>query len=467
MDIYLQNTLSGKKEKFTPIKEGEVSMYNCGPTVYDYAHIGNFRTFILNDLLRRIFEYNGYSINQVMNITDVDDKTIKRSQEEKISLKNLTRKYEEIFLNDSKSLNILSPTKTPRATDNISEIISIIEKLLERGVAYKSSDGIYFDISKSKNYGKLVNLNLENSAKERVANDEYDKENARDFALWKFYTTEDGGVVYDAPFGKGRPGWHIECSAMSMKELGETIDIHTGGQDLIFPHHTNEIAQSEGVTGKIFVNYWVHGGFITIEGKKMSKSLGNIITLETLKEKNIDPLAFRYFVLGTHYSTLLNFTWQALDGVQTAWKKLRSFMSRGTLDTKLTVSKTVFDSYRNRFNQYINDDLDMPKALALVWEIVKDDKLPEKNKRDLILDFDRVLGLKLDKIEEIEEIKTEFTIIEDVTLPIEIKTLIRERDKARKNGDFETSDEIRGKMESMGVIVKDEASISRYFRKKA
>ncbi len=467
MDIYLQNTLSGKKEKFTPIKEGEVSMYNCGPTVYDYAHIGNFRTFILNDLLRRIFEYNGYSINQVMNITDVDDKTIKRSQEEKISLKNLTRKYEEIFLNDSKSLNILSPTKTPRATDNISEIISIIEKLLERGVAYKSSDGIYFDISKSKNYGKLVNLNLENSAKERVANDEYDKENARDFALWKFYTTEDGGVVYDAPFGKGRPGWHIECSAMSMKELGETIDIHTGGQDLIFPHHTNEIAQSEGVTGKIFVNYWVHGGFITIEGKKMSKSLGNIITLETLKEKNIDPLAFRYFVLGTHYSTLLNFTWQALDGVQTAWKKLRSFMSRGTLDTKLTVSKTVFDSYRNRFNQYINDDLDMPKALALVWEIVKDDKLPEKNKRDLILDFDRVLGLKLDKIEEIQKIKTEFTIIEDVTLPIEIKTLIRERDKARKNGDFETSDEIRGKMESMGVIVKDEASISRYFRKKA
>ena len=416
-------------------------MYNCGPTVYDYAHIGNFRTFILNDLLRRMFEYNKYDVNQVMNITDVDDKTIKRSQDERVTLDELTRKYEKIFFGDLKSLNIKTPKETPRATESMADMILLIETLLEKGVAYKSSDGIYFNISKSKDYGKLANLNLENSARERVANDEYDKENPRDFSLWKFHTTEDGDVLYEAPFGKGRPGWHIECSAMSMRELGETLDIHTGGQDLIFPHHTNEIAQSEGVTGKKFANYWVHGGFITVDGKKMSKSLGNIVTLETLREKNIDPLAYRYFVLGAHYSTLLNFTWDALEGAQTALKRLRTFVPRTPLSN---LPKGVLGSYKKQFNKLVNNDLDIPKALALLWKIAKNDKLEDTLKRDLILDFDRVLGLELDKIEKIE-------------IPENIQTLMKELDEARQNKDFVKSDEIRQKLNDLGYKVENTA----------
>ena len=441
--IYLQNTLSGKKEEFTPIKEGEVSMYNCGPTVYDFAHIGNFRTFILYDLLRRMFEYNNYNVNQVMNITDVDDKTIKRSRSEHVSLGTLTIKYEAIFLNDLKSLNILPAKKTPRATESISDMIELIETLLQKEIAYKSSDGIYFDISKSKNYGQLSGLRLDNLTRERIANDEYDKASPRDFALWKFYTDEDGDVAYDAPFGKGRPGWHIECSAMSMKALGETIDVHAGGQDLLFPHHTNEIAQSEGATGKTFVNYWVHGGMITIDGKKMAKSLDNFFTLESLREKGIDPMAYRYFVLGAHYSSLLNFTWEAVEGAQVAWKKLHSFMSKKHFDSS---TKTVIVSdYVERFVEYINDDLNMPQALALVWEIVKNDELEDSQKRKLILDFDKVLGLKLDE-------PMSRTVLD---IPENVQNLVTERDLARSEKNFVKSDELREKIEELGFEVMD------------
>ena len=440
MQIYLQNTLSGQKEKFGPIKEGEVSIYNCGPTVYDYAHIGNFRTFILDDILRRVFEYNHYKVHQVMNITDVDDKTIKKSQEEKINLKELTRKYEGLFFEDLKSLNILTPHKTPRATENVKEMISFIEKLLEKNVAYKSSDGIYFDITKSDEYGNLANLNLENTAMERIANDEYDKSNPRDFSLWKFHTDEDGKVFYDAPFGKGRPGWHIECSAMSMHELGETIDIHTGGQDLIFPHHTNEIAQSEGLTRKTFVNYWIHGGFITVDGKKMSKSLGNIFTLQTLKDRGVDPLAYRYFVLGTHYSSPLNFTWEAVEGTQIALRKLKAFVS--FLIEGETPRKEVMNDYEDKFKSHINDDLDTPKSLAYIWEIVKDNKISQDEKKYLILKFDQILGLELNKKEVFE-------------IPENVKELLKERSVARADKDFAKSDELRTKIEFFGFEVKD------------
>lgn len=433
MDIKLHDTLTGEKVIFKPLKEGEVSMYNCGPTVYDYAHIGNFRTFILSDLLRRMFEYNGFKVDQVMNITDVDDKTIKRSLEENVDLKTLTSKYENLFFKDLEFLNILMPTKTPRATENVDEMIKLIEKMLENSMAYKSSDGIYFDITKSKDYGKLANLNLENKTKERIQNDEYDKENPRDFSLWKFYSEDDGDVFYDAPFGKGRPGWHIECSAMSITALGETIDVHTGGSDLIFPHHTNEIAQSEAVTGKKFVNHWVHGGFITVDGKKMSKSLGNIYTLENIREKNIDILAYRYFVLTAHYSTLLNFTWEALDGSRVALKRLREKIS--FLPDSGNVVKTDF-------NQFINDDLNTPKALALVWDILKDENISPTDKKATILDFDKVLGLELDKVETFE-------------IPENVKNLVKERDEARNNKNFVKSDEIRQKIEDLGFEVKD------------
>ncbi len=434
MDIKLQDTLSGEKKIFKPIKEGQVSMYNCGPTVYDYAHIGNFRTFILSDVLRRMFEYNSYEVDSVMNITDVDDKTIRRSRDEGVSLHELTHKYEDLFFSDLESLNVnRANRKNPRATESIADMISLIEKMLEKGTAYKSSDGVYFDITKSKGYGALANLNLENTTKERIANDEYDKANPRDFSLWKFYSEEDGDVGYEAPFGKGRPGWHIECSAMSMSSLGENIDVHTGGSDLIFPHHTNEIAQSEAVTGKTFVNYWVHGGFITIDGKKMSKSLGNIFTLQDIKNKNIDPIAYRYFVLGGHYSTILNFTWDALEGAQTALKRLRS---------KIQSLPDGGNIIETEFNSFINDDLDTPKVLALVWDIIKDEKISDADKKATILDFDRVLGLELDRVENFE-------------IPEEVKTLLEERNKARENKDFAKSDEIREKIEQLGFNVKD------------
>ena len=440
MEIRLQDTLSGEKKIFEPIKQGEVSIYNCGPTVYDSAHIGNFRTFIMADTLRRVFEHNNYKVNQVMNITDVDDKTIRRSQEEKVSLKELTEKYEDLFFTDLNSLNILKPTHTPKATENIQEMISLIERMLENGTAYKSSDGVYFDITKSLNYGKLANLKLENEAKERIANDDYDKTNPRDFSLWKFHTEEDGQVFYEAPFGKGRPGWHIECSAMSMNVLGETIDIHTGGQDLIFPHHTNEIAQSEAVTGRTFVNYWIHGGFITIDGKKMSKSLGNIFTLQTLREKNIDALAFRYFVLGAHYSSMLNFTWEAVEGSETALKRLRiKFQNLKGNDNSVNDSE---EKYSDLFNYSINNDLNMPVALAVVSEVLKDQKISDGKKKELILKFDKVLGLDLDKVEKFE-------------IPENVKILINDRNQARNDKDFAKSDELRQKIEDFGYDVKD------------
>ncbi len=442
MEIKIHNTLTGKKEIFKPIVENHVGIYSCGPTVYGPAHIGNFRTFIMSDLLRRMFAYNDFEVRHVMNITDVDDKTIRKSVEEKVSLGEVTRKYEQKFLEDLQSLNILMPTETPRATDSIADMILLIQKMLDDGVAYASANGIYFNIEKSHGYGALAHLDLQAVTKERIANDEYDKTNPRDFSLWKFHTPEDGDVVYDAPFGKGRPGWHIECSAMSMKALGETIDVHTGGTDLIFPHHTNEIAQSEAVTGKQFVHYWVHGGFITVDGKKMSKSLGNVFTLDDIRAKNIDPLAFRYFVLGAHYTSPLNFTWEALEGAQVALKRLRDAVSRVPLDTD---AGSKAEKYKTQFTEYINDDLDTPRALALVFEVLKDAEISDADKRKLILDFDRMFGLELDKKEEAEVVE----------IPAEVQQLITARDIARAEKDFAKSDQLRTQIETLGFDVMD------------
>src|SRR3989344_7800627 len=283
MDIYLYNTLSGQKEKFKSLQNNKVGIYNCGPTVYDTVHIGNLRSFLMYDILRRIFEYNDYFITQVMNITDIDDKTIRKSKEENKSLEEVTRHYENLFLKDLHLLNILTPHRLLRATEHIKEMIEMISILLEKGIAYPTHDGIYFSIGLFKNYGKLAKINLTDEVRERISNDEYEKENPRDFALWKFSgkiaeetaKKSDSDYSFEAPFGKGRPGWHIECSAMATRALGDTIDIHTGGTDLIFPHHTNEIAQSESETGKPFVHYWLHGAFMNVSDDKMAKSKGN------------------------------------------------------------------------------------------------------------------------------------------------------------------------------------------------
>ncbi len=450
-EIHLHNTLTGKKEKFTPINNGEVSIYSCGPTVYDYAHIGNFRTFVFGDILRRMFAYNGYTVNQVMNITDVDDKTIKKSQQEKISLSAVTRKYEDLFLQDLQSLNILRASKTPRATESIALMVDLIEKLLEKGIAYQTSDGIYFDISKSEDYGALAHLNKQTINKERVASDEYDKENAKDFALWKLHSPEDGEVFFDAPFGRGRPGWHIECSAMSMENLGETFDIHTGGVDLIFPHHTNEIAQSQAATGKKFVNYWVHGEFITVEGEKMSKSLGNIFTLSDLKARKIHPLAFRYWLLTSHYRTPANFTWESLSGAQTAYLKLKQTttnlkteVSKGIFD----IEREIFDKNKKEFLECINDDLNIAKAIGLIWQILKEKEMNEKTKLELILDFDKVLGLKLSE-------NFQGQSLEENDVPEHVLEMKKEHDEARASKNFQKSDELRQEIEREGYSLED------------
>ncbi|MEK7184758.1 MAG: cysteine--tRNA ligase, partial [Patescibacteria group bacterium] len=390
-----------------PIVKDKVGIYNCGPTVYDSVHIGNIRTFIMYDILRRVFEYNNYFVTQIMNITDIDDKTIKKSKERKISLEELTRHYETLFIADMHSMNILTPHRLLRATEHIKEMIEMISILLEKEVAYKTKDGVYFSIGLFKDYGKLAKLKIDASdtktLQERIQNDEYEKENPRDFALWKFKVEEDGDVQYDASFGKGRPGWSIECSAMATRALGPTIDIHTGGTDLIFPHHTNEIAQSEACTEKPFVNYWIHGSFINVNDDKMSKSKGNFAKLADIEEAGISPLAFRYWLLTSHYRSQVNFTIEAVKGAQTAYIKLvETFIRLGEVEHEHIHSTANPRDYKKEFNEKINNDMDMPGAIALTWELIKDHSVEAKDKIDLLLDFDRVFGLGLHAVKDMK-----------------------------------------------------------------
>jgi len=432
--LKLYNTLTRKKENFNSLQKGKVGMYSCGPTVYNYAHIGNLRTYIFNDLLSRSLTFLGYKVTHVMNITDVDDKTIKGAMSENTSLKEFTRKYEKIFFDDLKNLNIKRPAHILRATESTKEMIDLIQKLLEKGVAYKSEDGIYFDITKSKSYGKLAQLEKQKISKSRIANDEYDKTSKSDFALWKFYTQFDGNNKWKAPFGDGRPGWHIECSAMSMKILGSTIDIHTGASDLIFPHHTNEIAQSEAVTGKQFVKYWLHAGFLTMKEEKMSKSLGNVFYLKSLKEKNYDPLDFRYLTLTTHYREQLLFSLGNLNSAQNAYKRMRNICS------ELNDDKKENKTYLEKFTKALEDDLNLPNSLQVVWKLLRDDKANGKYRT--IKKMDEVLGLKL-----LEKPK--------IQIPKTLTSLIEEREKARKEKNFNKADELREKIKELGYTIDD------------
>jgi len=442
MALKLYNFLTRKKQLLKPLKDKAVGLYACGPTVYNYAHMGNLRTYIFEDILKRALEFNGYEVKYVMNITDVEDKIIRDSKKAKKNILDFVKPYEKAFFEDLKKLNIEKAYKYPKATQHIKEMIKIISALLRRGLAYKVNNSIYFDIFKFKSYGKLSGLkSRELKVGTRVDVDEYGKADAEDFVLWKAAKADEPS--WNAPFGKGRPGWHIECSAMSMKYLGETFDIHAGAVDLIFPHHENEIAQSEGVTGKPFVKYFIEGEHLLVDSKKMSKSFGNIHTLKNIEVKGFDPLAFRYLILTAHYRSKLNFTWKSLEAAQNALKKLReSVLEIQKEAEKSIVLKNDFNKYQDKFLSHVNNDLEMPCALALLWDIIKSEKLTAKTKYNLIIDFDKIFGLNLSKI-KIEKI------------PPPVLKLVKEREKYRQEKNFTKSDELRQKIESLGWLVED------------
>lgn len=468
MKIY--NTLTKQVEDFKPLLSNKVKMYICGPTVYNVPTLGNLRTYINEDLLRRSLKYLGYEVEEVMNITDIEDKIIRDSKAQKIQYTELTAKYEKVFLDNLKALNVESVEHMPHATDSkvIEKMIEIISTLLEKGVAYKSEDGsVYFSIDNYQKYGKLSGLDKrEVKAGARVAQDEYDKENAQDFALWKAAKT--GEPSWEAPFGKGRPGWHIECTAMSLMNLGETIDIHGGGIDLIFPHHENEIAQSEAYTNKKFVNYWFHTGHLLINGQRMGKSLNNFYTLEDLKEKfNVEPLALRMLSLQSHYRDSLNFTEQSIQAAQNTIDNLRGFITRlNTFDSSENFNNLdkIIIQLKQDFTKAISEDLNIPKALAHIFEFiskVKKEKNISKSDaskiKDLILEFDNVLGLELKDIKAVSGIKILKTdistrVVTNVEFVDEIFLKYR---LAKFNKDFDASDKLREELKENNWIVED------------
>lgn len=438
--LKLYNTLTRKKQNFKPLKDKKVGLYTCGPTVYDLVHIGNLRTYIFEDVLRRTLEYDGFKVKQVMNITDVEDKIIKRAKEQKKDIEQITRPFEKDFFEDLKKLNIEKAKIYPRATEHIKEIIDLIKILIKKGFAYTGKDqSVYFDISKFKDYGKLSGLKKrELKIGARIEADEYNKNEARDFVLWK--TAKPNEKSWPSPFGSGRPGWHIECSTMAMKYLGSTLDIHAGAVDLIFPHHENEIAQSEAATGKKFVNFWIEGEHLLVDGQKMSKSLNNFYTLTDIENKNFDPLAFRYLVLTSHYRSKLNFTWKSLEASQKALDNLRR-----EFESIPKISNTQKFNYEKKFAEAINDGLNTPKAVSLVWQIIKDSRLLDESKKQLLLKFDKILGLGLTKIQPLKTLE----------IPQEIKDLSAQREILRANKQFIQADALRKKIEGLGYRIED------------
>lgn len=442
--ISFHNSLTNKVEPFVPLKDGGVKMYHCGPTVYDFVHIGNLRSFILADLVRRYFEYTDFKVTQVMNITDIghlsgddDDGEDKMTKALKREGKPLTMEamqeladfYTERFKEDTLSLSILPPHHLPKASNHIQEDIELIKELDAKDFVYKTSDGLYFDTSKDPHYGKLGGIG--GTTESRIG-EKSEKKNQRDFSLWKFNTE----LGYEAPWGHGFPGWHIECSAMSQKYLGKTFDIHTGGMDLAPIHHNNEIAQSENACGCEFARVWLHNEFVILDGSKMAKSDGNIIKLKDIVEKGFSLLAYRYFLLLSHYRTPTNFSWEALEAAQTAYRRLKETMS--------SEKGIVNEEYKSKFLGALENDLNTSQALAVVWDLIKDESVSKGDKNSTLLDFDKVLGLNLSQNEfEVKEI------------PSDIQDLINEREVARKNKDFAKSDELRDSINKKGFVIED------------
>lgn len=449
MELKLFNTLSREKEVFRPIDEKEVRIYTCGPTVYYFAHVGNLRSYLFMDNLRRVLKYNGYNLRHAMNITDVghlesdadegEDKMAKAARREHKDPYEIAEFYMDRFLEDLRKLNVSMPEIICRATDNIKEMEEYVKKIIENGYAYETDDTIYFDTSKLDKYGILSKIKIdEQKAGARVEFDNK-KKNVTDFALW-IKAPENHIMKWDTFWGKCYPGWHIECSAMGRKYLGEKFDIHTGGVDHIPIHHENEIAQSKGYSGKIPANWWMHCEFLLVDGGKMSKSLNNIYTLEDLKNKGFSPLDYKMFTFTSHYRNKLNFTWDSLESAKIALSRLKEGYNRHAEGIEDVVDSVIAD-YENKFHEAINDDLNMPLAMSIVWEVVKN---PIKsNKFAKLLDkFDEVLGLNLSHKEELE-------------LPEEIKDILEERKNARENKDWAKSDELRDKLLDLGYVVKD------------
>ena len=446
--IKFYNSLTHKKEEFVPIQKGRVGLYTCGPTVYDFSHIGNFRTFLFEDLLKRVLLAFDYKVHHIMNITDVDDKTIKKASVEKKELNEITNVYTDAFLKDSNSLRILEADEYPKATDHIDEMIEMIKVLIERKFAYISKDGsVFFKISKFSDYGKLVNLSNSIILNEEELSDEYDLDSINDFALWKTHKTEDGKIAWDSPWGKGRPGWHIECSAMSTKFLGAHFDIHCGGVDNKFPHHENELAQSVCSLDSPFVNYWLHSEFLTVEGKKMSKSLNNYYVLSDLVEKGFTYEDFRFIILSAHYRSKVNFSIKRRDEAKSAIRRIGEVRQR-LQDISSEVS-TALPNEVNDFNESLMDDLDTPKALAAFfnWVRLTNQNIDQKN----ISKVEAEMGNAF-----IEHFNSIFAILDDSKeLPSEVQSLLDSREKYRKNKEWQKSDQIRDKLLSLGWKIKD------------
>jgi cysteinyl-tRNA synthetase len=466
--IQIFNTMTRRKEYFRPIEPGELRMYNCGPTVYDQAHIGNMRSYIMADLIRRSFEYLGYDVKQVINITDVghltsdadegEDRMLVGSRRTGRDPWEIAEHFTTLFFDDMAALNILHPNVAPKATDHIPEMIDLVQRLEALGYTYEIDDGIYFDVSCLENYGRLSRQSLDGMQAGARVDVNPQKRHAADFALWRKATPEHI-MQWDSPWGRGYPGWHIECSVMSMKYLGETLDIHTGGEDHIATHHENEIAQSEAATGRPFVNYWMHGRFLRWkdEDRRMSKSSGEFLVVSDLVERGFDPLAYRYLCLTASYRVPLTFSWDAMESAADSLKRLRDNVRRLSVETRDAAAIEPLAALTERFTQAVADDVNIPGALAVTWEAVREanrstDVTEKRAMLDLVLDFDRVLGLRLSDVVDADA----------GTLPVEVVELIRQREAARAGRDWSTADALREAIRQHGYEVEDTPEGTRW-----
>jgi cysteinyl-tRNA synthetase len=462
--LKLYNTLTRKKEEFKPLKGKKVGFYSCGPTVYNFMHIGNLKSFLAEDVFKRYLIYKGFEVKHVRNITDVDDKTIRDSKKEGLSLKEFTDKYTKAFMEDLEAVRIMPADIYPKATEHVKEMVALVKKLLEKGIAYKGEDrSIYYNIKKFPEYGKLAHIDFRKlKSGARVKQDEYQKGQAQDFALWKAWDEEDGPVFWETEIGKGRPGWHIECSAMSMRYLGESFDIHSGGEDLIFPHHENEIAQSEGATGKRFVKYWVHNAFLQVNGEKMSKSLGNFYTLRDLKDYN--PIAVRFLMISSQYRQPLNFTFEGLRAAQNSLDRVNGLIARlkeakGRDSGK--AGKEVEEA-RKKFEKAMDDDLNTPLAFAALFDFVR--------KANSLIDEGKV-GKKdgkqaLDFLKEIDSVLAVMDFEQKQEIGQKELELIREREALRQEKKWKEADAIRDALEKKGILLKDTEEGTKWAVKK-